>query len=412
LLQTEDVKKRSVLLDTLFAHERELAFVDNESTLDRRDLPKAPVTLSALQAVLGEDEVLIEYVLGELNAFCIAIKKNSADIVRLPEGSKLIGNWASSYLSDLKNRKTGRPYSSKLFGALLGPVLSKFRQSRLVISPDGILRVLPFESLLDEHDQFLVRSKVISYTPSASLLWAVRTPPFHRPAPRPLLAVGDVEYGPLDVGDHSLLRKVLRAAGSLFGRQLHNLPSSRDEVLSIARSSTPGAALLMGGEATETKFKSQPLSDFRVIHLAVHSVADPLYPFRSSLVLGPDSQNDGLLQVREIMRLRLNADLVSLSACETGVGPPQGEAGMASLEQAFLLAGAKSVVGSLWQVEDQAASSLMKRFYDHLAMHEDRAVALSRAKLDLLDRDQGLSPYYWAGFTLWGEGSSPVSFDL
>jgi CHAT domain-containing protein len=84
---------------------------------------------------------------------------------------------------------------------------------------------------------------------------------------------------------------------------------------------------------------------------------------------------------------------------------------MASLEQAFLMAGARAVVGSLWRVEDHSTSSLMKQFYKHLAQHEDKATALTHAKLDLLQRFGDLSPYYWAGFTLWGEGSATVSFE-
>jgi CHAT domain-containing protein len=193
------------------------------------------------------------------------------------------------------------------------------------------------------------------------------------------------------------------------GTRLEPLPSSRDEVLAIAHTFDSNAVILTGKQATETEFKGEPLSEFKVIHLATHAMPDPRYPVRAAVILGADDHDDGLLQVREILRFRLHADLVTLSACETGVGTLQGEAGMASLEQAFLTAGAKSTVGSLWKVEDYSTSALMKGFYRHLAEGEDKATALRGAKLDFLQRNANMSPYYWAGFTLWGEGTGSAT---
>jgi CHAT domain-containing protein len=184
------------------------------------------------------------------------------------------------------------------------------------------------------------------------------------------------------------------------------LPESRDEVLSIAHNSTPRASILLGPEATETAFKAHA-SEYRVIHFAVHAISDQQNPYRASLVLTSDWENDGLLQVREILRLHLKADLVSLSACETGIGALQGEAGIASLVQAFLTAGAKAVIGSLWRVEDRWASELMKEFYRRLP-YESKAAALTHAKLALLDQYGDHAPYTWAGFTIWGEASTVV----
>ena len=415
LMETDDAKKRTVLLGILYRYERELAFADNESTLDRRELPQRAVPMASVRHVLRNDELMIEYVLGEPNSFCIVISNHGAEVISLPAGSKRIQDLANLYLTDILSRKPGSQMSRDLFTILLSPVLSKFRQSRLIISPDGVLNFLPFEGLQDASGSFLIRSKTISYIPSASVLWALRSVGAGSPAPRPLLAVGDVDYRSVRIQrttqNRSLPGLILGGLAGLSSTQLEPLPESRDEVVSIARTAPKDASVMMGRDATETAFKAQALSAFRVIHLAVHAVPDPQYPYRAGLVLGADLQNDGLLQVREIIRLRLNADLVSLSACETGVGTSQGEAGMASLEQAFLMAGARAVVGSLWRVEDQSTSSLMKQFYRHLAQHEDKATALAHAKLDLLQRFGDLPPYYWAGFTLWGEGSSAVSFE-
>ena len=171
------------------------------------------------------------------------------------------------------------------------------------------------------------------------------------------------------------------------------------------------AEILLGENATETAFKKEPLNDFRVLHLAVHGFADPQYPERSALVLGADPRagEDGLLQVREIKRLRLNAELTTLSACDSGLGTLQGEEGVSDLAEAFLAAGSKAVVASLWSADDTSASALMERFYQHLALEEDTSAALRDAKLDLLATygDQ-MAPFYWAGFVAIGDASAPI----
>jgi len=169
--------------------------------------------------------------------------------------------------------------------------------------------------------------------------------------------------------------------------------------------------MLLGAGATEAAFKKEPLNEFRILHLAVHGFADTQYPERSALVLGTDAKSaeDGLLQVREIKRLRLNAELTTLSACDTGVGKLQGQEGVSNLVEAFLVAGSKVVVASLWSADDTFASALMERFYQRLAQGEDTSTALRGAKLDLLTKyGEQLSPFYWAAFVAVGEASAPI----
>ena len=152
-------------------------------------------------------------------------------------------------------------------------------------------------------------------------------------------------------------------------------------------------------------------NEFRVLHLAVHGFADPQFPERSALVLGADPKagEDGLLQVREIKKLRLNAELTTLSACDTGVGKLQGEEGVSDLAEAFLAAGAKTVVASLWSADDTFASALMERFYQRLALGEETSSALRGAKLDLLAKyGEQVSPFYWAAFVAIGDASTPI----
>src|SRR5438552_5163528 len=193
---------------------------------------------------------------------------------------------------------------------------------------------------------------------------------------------------------------------------LTELPGSGEEVVTAARILKGDTQLLLAKNATESAFKSLPVSDFRIIHFSVHGIADPAFPDRAALVLGsaPTSGEDGLLQVREIRDLSLRADLVILSACESGKGKLLGEEGIASLERAFLLAGARSVLASLWTADDTYTVGLMRRFYEHLINGLDNGAALRQAKLDLLQEfmDQAL-PLYWAGFTLVGDGQLEFS---
>jgi CHAT domain-containing protein len=202
-----------------------------------------------------------------------------------------------------------------------------------------------------------------------------------------------------------------RGIADLSGIGLHDLPQTREEVREIGKVVGADAVLPLGKDATETAFKRQPLDQFRILHLAVHGFADTQYPERSALVLGadPKSGDDGLLQVREIIRLRLNAELTTLSACDSGVGKLQGQEGVSNLVEAFLVAGSKSVVASLWNVDDASTSALMEDFYKRLAQGEPTSSALRNAKLDLLARfgDQE-SPYYWAAFISVGETFAPI----
>jgi CHAT domain-containing protein len=415
LLRTDDARERSALLEQLLADERNLAFELNEAGLQRQEMLLKPAALKTIQAVLGEDEVLVEYVLDEPKSFCIVITRKSADLLVLPAGSNKLQTVTGSYLSELKSRRSGEPFAAELYSLLVEPVVNSFQQSRLIISADGILHLLPFEAL-SHGNSFVVDSKVVSYTPSATVLWRLRTTQIAE-SRRPLLAVGAVEYKlvralPKRVERGSLTAVVVRGLAELSGSRLEDLPASRDEVLAIAQIAGPNTELLLGQKATESAFKNQALADYRVIHLATHAAADPQYPDRAALVLGiaPNTSDDGLLQVREIMRLPLKAELVTLSACDTDVGTAEGEAGVVNLEQAFLVAGARAVVASLWNVEDSSTTALMKAFYTHLAQHEDKALALAHAKRDMLEHYGDPSPYYWAPFVLVGEGAQPVSF--
>lgn len=200
---------------------------------------------------------------------------------------------------------------------------------------------------------------------------------------------------------------ILRAISGPERDQFAALPHSEEEVESISRDLPKPDTILLGENATETRFKHVSTESTDVIHLALHGYADPDYPDRSALIFAPEPNgpDDGMLQVREIRELHIRAKLVTLSACDTGVGPV-GEAEVANIVNAFIEAGADSVVSTLWDLEDEPAEHLMTVFYSKLALHQRKVDALRSAQLDLLH--QGLAPYYWAGVQIVGDPSGTL----
>lgn len=417
LMQTSSAAEREQLLDQLVEFERRLGLAWTRGDAANQRLPVQPASLNTVQRDLNPDEILLEYVLDDPNSYCVAVSRSGAFVRVLPSGRKEIEKLAQSYIDEIRARASGTNVSKRLYELLVKSIPETANNSRFLIAPDGILNLLPFEALQDGHGQYLLKSRTISYVPSGTILDTLRRGQVREAAAKPLLAVGDVAYenqggaGKRIPTPTSVRGRIERGIADLSGIALSDLPQTREEVEEISRIVGSDAVVLLGKDATETAFKKEPLDQFRVLHLAVHGFADTQYPERSALVLGadPKSGDDGLLQVREIIRLRLNAELTTLSACDTGVGKLQGQEGISNLVEAFLVAGSKSVVASLWSADDISSSALMERFYKKLAQGESARSALRSAKLELLAQygDQ-LSPFYWAAFIPVGETSSPI----
>ena len=214
---------------------------------------------------------------------------------------------------------------------------------------------MPFDALVDIHHHYVVESQTVVYAPSATSFFLLRTAPRPKHANQGLLAVGGVPY------DNSNLKESAVTRG-FSDTGLSDLPSSEDEARA-AVDALPNRlnTLLVGNNATETAFKKA--TNHSMMHLAVHAIANEARPDRAALVLLSDPVNgeDGFLQTSEIVQLPLNADLVVLSACDTAVGPIEGEEGITTLSRAFLLAGARTVVSTLWSIDDDTTLYLMKR---------------------------------------------------
>jgi CHAT domain-containing protein len=418
LMDTSDRAQRRALLDKLLVAEQLMgAQAPPINAMQGATLQAHPVDLAKLRTVLLPDEVLLEYVLADPTSFCLVIDQKRIVIISLPAGQKTIEEATDRYLNQVQAEKRDSGDAKKLYDLLLGPVRQLPRTARLTIVPDGTLWRLPIETLRGPDGKYVLQSHTVSYAPSSTVLYYLRT--LRRPVEPQMafLGIGAVPYDLESKGtgtDRGIMRAVSRGIYDISGAHLYRLPASRQEVIGAEQSLKHSnlSVLLLDADATESKFKSQPLANFKILHFAVHGLSSPQFPERAALVLGrdPKSNDDGLLQFREITQLSLSADLVTLSACDTATGKLEGEEGIDGLAEAFLLAGAKGVVGALWDVDDSATDTLMKDFYTHLANGEDKASALRHAKLDYLQRWGDHPLTYWSAFTLVGDGSSTITF--
>ena len=227
----------------------------------------------------------------------------------------------------------------------------------MIIVRDGPLHLVPFDALIDGAHHYLVESRIVTYAPSASSFLLLRSRPQGRGIAQGVLAVGGVEYD----------RSGPQAANVVRGYNLDrltNLPNSEEEArIATAVLPSPANKLLLGDRATEWAFKKG--INHRIIHLAVHAVANEVYPDRSAVILlsDPAKGEDGFLQASEVVQLPLSAELVVLSACDTAVGPLEGQEGIANLSKAFLLAGARTVISTLWSLDDDTALYVNVNFH-------------------------------------------------
>ena len=362
------------------------------------------VTLAEFQASLSHSEATLEYVIDAPASYCVVITDENARIVKLP-GKQIILPLVSAYLNEVKAKRSAHDEARRLYDVLLGSIPEARSKEQLVIVRDGQLHLVPFDALLDRHSHYIVESRTVVYSPSASSFFLLRTAAQPKDSAQTVLAVGGVPY------DRSNLTPLAVTRG-YSAKSLSNLPSSREEALAAAAAfPNRSRTLLLGDNATESAFKKEV--NHRVIHLAVHAIANETRPDRAALVLlsDPLHDEDGFLQASEIVQLPLNADLVVLSACDTAVGPLEGQEGVSTISRAFLLAGARTVVSTLWSVQDDTTLYLMKTFYGELARHKRAPDALAAAKRTMLKTFGATKaiPYYWAGFTVEGAAEPPIT---
>jgi CHAT domain-containing protein len=227
-----------------------------------------------------------------------------------------------------------------------------------------------------------------------------------------LLAIGDPLFEPRSKasGGKGLRIGLIKRAQQMpaaRGFRLTPLPRTRDEIQYIANLfPAERRKVFLGRHSTEEAIKRESLERYRRLHFATHSLINEKSPLRSAVALAPgdDAEEDGFLEVSEISMLNLDCDLVVVSACQTGRGQLLSAEGIVGMSRAFLYAGARSVVVSLWNVSDISTSQFMKDFYQHLVNGTGNAAALREAKLQMIRLGgQTQHPYYWASFVIVGK---------
>jgi CHAT domain-containing protein/Tfp pilus assembly protein PilF len=377
-----------------------------------------PLDLNGTRQVLDAGTVLLSYSAGPTQTVLFVVQPAGVDpgltVFTLPIGDKELQAKVQEFRrliehGSVANRTALNAGGRALYDLLIKPAEALLAENnRVLIVPDGALHVLPFAALLRSDGQYLAEWKPLHEVVSATVYAEVkkmRHPP--AAAGTELLAFGDprttAERKQQQPQPASLeLRSALQSVSSLS-----SLPFSREEVAGIATLYPRRSETYVGADATEARAKTlSPRA--RYIHFATHALLDETVPLNSAIVLHiPDQwsegQENGLLQAWEIFeQVRLNADLVVLSGCETGLGTEDKGEGLIGLTRAFQYAGARSVLASLWSVDDRKTAELMRSFYRYLQNGKSKDEALRAAQLELIHRNAS-NPYYWAGFSLFGD---------
>ncbi len=364
--------------------------------------------------LLAPHEAYFAYSLGKEASYAFVVFHDGLRIFKLPP-RKVIQQQVIAYrkaISDRQNKDfhVGQELYQELVSLGIEPGIKN-----IVFIPDDILNLLPFETLLTNHEpcSWLIREFQVGYVPSFSSLRILRQRQQNGARPhKDLLAIGDAEYNMGQGGSTDVpALDILYGSASLPGVSLSPLKYSAAEIESISKLFPASkVTVLEKQDATERWLKSNPLTDYRIIHFATHSLIDDKKPSRSAILLSfnEDKAGEGLLQARDIYNLKMNAELVTLSACQTGLGQYIRGEGIEGLSRAFFYAGASSVLTSLWAVNDQATSLLMEGFYRHLRGSESLMGALQNAKLEMIGSRRLSHPFYWAGFVINGKADSGV----
>ena len=355
------------------------------------------IGLKAFQNSLAPEEVVISYFFGDQAIYCITITSNSRQMHQIPITHSLAELMVSAR-KGLNNSKSNvnelASITQVFYKTLVAPALENKDFARLVIIPDGFLHYIPFGGLNTQpgnRNKYLIELASISYANSATLQAQLQAIKNNRNG---LLAVAPNFDTPIGSQD-SLIR-------------LLPLVHNKQEATGIL--SHFEGKLLVDTDASLQSFLAQN-ENYGILHLATHAVINDQYPEYSYLAFTPKKDEEHLLFVSDLYNLDLKANLVTLSACESGIGDLKRGEGFISLSRAFFYGGAKSIANSKWNVNDLAASQIMKVFYQHLADGKSKDTALRLAKLNFLDnhRQNNLQhPYYWSGIVISGT-TDPVT---
>lgn len=415
----------------------------------------AGLSVAEVQAELGAgNTLLLEFSLGDEKSYLWAVGTDSVKGYELP-GRAVIESMADRVYGLLVARQLapggadsprGKSVAdsdsdyvreaAELSRLLLGPAAALLGNKRLLIVADGRLHYLPFEALpvpMQSGEQsgpprLLIDDHEIVELPSASILIAIRReaarplasakivqvladPVFDKSDPRVLQAPSPADGSPpAEKSDDIYLQRALRTLNSDdTSTTIPRLPASLKEARGIMAVTPSGeGSMVVGFEASRSRVMSDDLKNYRIIHFATHGILDSDRPEMSGLILSmidrDGNSQDGYLRLRDVYNLNMQADLVVLSACRTGLGRDVEGEGLIGLTRGFMYAGSRGVVASLWKVDDEATAELMKNFYAFMLRDGlTPAAALRAAKQVIRSNGRWRSPYFWAGFVLQGE---------
>ncbi|WP_342113459.1 CHAT domain-containing protein [Pseudoduganella sp. OTU4001] len=332
------------------------------------------LTLAQVRRHLHPDEVLLEYYQSGDKLVLVGVSSAQVMTAQL-EGARLEPE-VRAFRSLIEQQKPeALAAAQQLYKRLLAPAGSMIAGRKLLIVPHGALHYLPFAALHDGQDYLLARHE-LRFLPSASVQQ------FLRPA-RAAAMDSMLIFGNPDLGDARL-----------------DLPGTEHEAREIAKLA-PQSRILTRRAASETAFK-EAAGQYGYLHMAAHGEFHGDSPLQSRLLFAPDRQNDGSLTLSEIYALRLNADLVTLSACETGLTKAQNGDDVIGMTRGFLYAGSSNIIASLWEVDDNATAALMTHFYRNVKAGQPKGKALRAAQESL--RASYPAPRFWAAFYLTGQG--------
>jgi CHAT domain-containing protein len=402
--------------------------------------------LKEVQGQIEEaDTILLEYALGDKQSYVWGIEQNRIVSYQLPDSLRIrtlvdrlrqtlvppqleTDESASHYQERV--RKIDRSYeflALQLSRLILGPI-DFGRAKRIVIVPDGALQYVPFAALPLPNPSPgkgpLIERYEIDILPSASVLGtlrrttASRTPPtaavavfadpvFEKDDPR--VSTGAAMAAPATRERPGTLTRAIRDSGG--SRYIPRLPSSREEAKAIAAIfASPDPQMVhiaLDFDANRDYVIKDGLARFRLIHFATHGVIDPQHPEMSGVILSlidrRGRKQDGYLRLGDIYKLKLAADLIVLSSCDSALGKELESEGIIGLPRGFLYAGARSVIASLWKVTDEATTKLMSALYTRIQRGQTSGSALRGAQLEMLHDGRWSKPYNWAAFVLQGD---------
>jgi len=374
-------------------------------------------TINQVQNKLQDNESFIEYYLSDSALFSIVISKNKKYFNKFECCYNNIAESINKYRDEISvyNLESATPKglnslkskSYSLYSCFIKPIKEQLNNKSIIISADGIINYLPFETLVQKNDSFIeadygklnymVFDYQISYAYSATLYNSKND--LKAEPQKALLAIA-----PDYKTSNTLIAGLITRAGNA------SLKGAKEEVLNI--NSIIKGDVLYGKQSSESMFK-RAAGEYSILHLAMHGETDNSDPLNSQLFFeNGGSGEDGLLYAREIYNMQLRANLVVLSACNTGTGKLRNGEGVMSIARAFTYAGCPSVVMTLWSVKDLSSTNLMRAFYKNLSEGNNKSEALQKAKIKYIlnSGPKGSHPLYWAGYVMVGN-KAPVKLN-